>query len=176
MKKFLLGFIVAIGAGVVFWKVASTPSLQYRDELETSVAVKSSIVENRSLEVDQNNNREVVDEITDFQDRLDLYFKALPTMDDLKGLTADEVHHTPEIIKMGGEFIGRIHDEAENGPGKRSDALFFFKRCAEDQQIAIVIRAVCLNKVYKLVPVWKISVPLSDENISDEVSDLALKL
>ncbi len=176
MKKLLLAFILVTASAFLLWKV-SRPSLDVIEETKVSVDAKNTTGKEAESLVDNQKSISVPHrEASDFPDRLDHYFKALPTMDDLKNLTEEEVHHTPEIIKNGGELIGRIHDEAENDPAKRSDAMNFFKRCAEDHQIAVVMRAVCLNKVYKLIPVWKIPVPLSEANISDEVSDLALKL
>lgn len=110
----------------------------------------------------------------DQRDHFVHYIKSLPTAEDLQNLTPEEVHHTPEIIKEGGELVGRIYDEAENDLTKRADAMNFFKKCAEDEYIVTAIRAVCLNRVYKLMPEWKIPVPLSD-SIPEDVVELSLK-
>lgn len=107
-----------------------------------------------------------------FDDR----YNSLPTLIDIQNLTEEEVHRTPEIIMFGGEIVGKIHEEGEVIPSKRLDALSFFKRCAEDNQIATPIRAVCLNKIYRLVPAWKIPVSLTDEKFSKTVYELASKL
>lgn len=88
-------------------------------------------------------------------------------MDDLKNLYEEEVHHAPEIIIDGGELIGSIHEEAENDHNKRIDALSFFKKCVEDQHIVTAIRAVSLNKIYKLVPIWQIPVQDTLEDVPE---------
>lgn len=176
MKRFRLALILITGAGFIVWKL-SRPLPSVNDDSEVLTNTKSTIVAEVRSQMDIHPKKiQTTLESSDFPDRLDLYFKTLATTDDFKNLTVEEVHHTPEIIKNGGEVIGRVHDEADNDPSKRIDAMNFFKRCAEDQQIATVLRAVCLNKIYKLIPVWQIPVPLSDANIPDEVSDLALKL
>lgn len=177
MKKVSIAIIVIIGVGLLLWKAASTSNVSNFSDKSDSQEMSTSIALDRKDEgtVKENNSDSLI-EFTDYQNKLERDFKALTTKDDLKNLTPHEVHHTPELLKNGGELIGRIHDEAESDPAKRVDALNFFKRCAEDGQIATAIRAVCLSKVYKLIPVWKLPVPLNEERISREVSELAMKL
>lgn len=177
MKKVSLAIIVLVGVGLLVWKFAMTSNVSHVSDKSNSQEINSSIVVDQKNEgiVKEKTNVSVT-EFTDYQNKLERDFKSLATVDDLKNLTANEVHHTPEILKNGGELIGRIHDEAQSEPAKRVDALNFFKRCTEDSQIATAIRAVCLSKVYKLIPEWKLPVPLSEEKISREVSELAMKL
>ena len=176
MIKIIISIILLIG--LFLWKASTTSSLpNISDKSSSPIVRKSLILSEKSIEDDeQNNKHDLKNARSDYQGQLDRDFKSLPIVDDLRNLTASEVHHTPEIIKNGGEVIGRIHDEAEIDSTKRVDAMSFFKRCTEDQQIAMAIRAVCLSKVYKLVPIWKIPTPLSDTSVTDEVSELALKL
>lgn len=119
--------------------------------------------------------KEETSHLSDYQHQLERAFKSLPTKDDLVNLSPQEVHHTPEMIMEGGEVIGKIHQEAELDPTKRSKAMSFFGQCAEDREIATALRAVCLSKVYKLVPRWQIPAAFTLE-ISAEVEELALKL
>lgn len=176
MKKFttLLIVLVIIGviAGIQFFRSerrAITQSLEiyHKQPVERSET---------SQQVMTNAENEQSFDQSEFQDFLDQQFKTLPSIDDLQGLPEEEVHYTPEVIKDAGGVIGRIHDEAENDPAKRLAAMHFFKQCAEDQEMVPAIRAVCLNKILKLIPVWQIPVPLSDELISQEITDLAAKL
>lgn len=177
MKKISIAIIVLIGVALLLWKAASTSYFSNVSDKSNSQAMSTSIALDRKDEgIVKENNSDSLTEFTDYQNKLERDFKSLATVDDLKNLTANEVHHTPEILKNGGEIIGRIHDEAESDPAKRVDALNFFKRCAEDGQVATAIRAVCLSKVYKLIPQWKIPVPLNETKISHEVSELAMKL
>lgn len=169
MKKIIIGIVFLIGLILVLWKVMTAAQVsKVGDVISSQVDPKSIVVTEKNLD---NQN-----DLSDYQSKLDRDLKSLPIVDDLQNLTADEIHHTPEIIKNGGELIGKIHDEAELDPAKRVDAMNFFKNCTEDKQIATAIRAVCLNKIYKLVPAWKIPAPLSESDIPSEVSDLALKL
>ncbi|WP_412472266.1 hypothetical protein [Halobacteriovorax sp. RT-2-5] len=100
----------------------------------------------------------------------------LPIVSDIQKLSPSEVHHTPEIIKNAGELVGAIHAQAQAQPLKRYAAMTFFKSCAEDSEVIRSIRAVCLKKIYKLMPEWKIATVLSHEKIPESVSSLAFKL
>lgn len=109
---------------------------------------------------------------TEFEEKLN----TLPIVADLQKLTLEEVHHTPELIKDAAELIGSIHAQAQAQPIKRASAMKFFKDCAEDNEVVRPIRAVCLKKVYKLMPEWKIATVISHEKIQESVSALAFKL
>lgn len=171
MKQLVILFLFIVGIALVSWNLMDQGPSEVGEDLprpETTLTTEQS----ESLQKAPN----VIIKSTDNQNQFESYFKSLPIIDDLKNLSEEEVHHTPEIIKDGGELIGRIHEEAEKDSTKRIDAMSFFKKCVEDQQIVTAIRAVCLNKIYKLVPVWQIPVPLSDSEISKEVLELALKI
>lgn len=102
--------------------------------------------------------------------------KELPTMGELKNLSEEEVHHTPALIREGGAILGKIHAAAETNPERRPDTLIFFKECAEDEEVATSLRAVCWNKVMTLIPEWQIFLSISDAKVSDEVKNLASQL
>lgn len=174
MKKISLTLLLLIGLALFAWKLLSPLKHSRVVDISSVQTVNDSLSNQDSHNSEQKNSAAPAIVLSDYQSKLDRDFKSLPTMGDLQNLTFDEVHHTPEIIKNGGEIIGKIQDEAEIDSSKRVDAMSFFKRCTQDNQLATAIRAVCLNKIYKLVPAWKIPAPLS--NVSDEVSDLALKL
>ncbi|EPZ50144.1 hypothetical protein M902_0786 [Bacteriovorax sp. BAL6_X] len=110
------------------------------------------------------------------EEEFDRELNILPINEDLQKLTADEVHHTPELIKEAGELIGKIHASAQVDHSKRSAAMKFFKNCAEDRDVVRPIRAVCLKKIYKLMPEWRIATAISHELIPESVSALAFKL
>lgn len=177
MKRIVFLLLFIVGMTLVSWALMDKGSLMVSENLlrpETSLTALPS--DNPQNVPKQKISVDTINKPTDNQNQYDMYFKSLPIMDDLKNLSEEEVHHTPEIIKDGGEVIGRIHEDAENDATKRPDAMSFFKKCVEDQQIVTAIRAVCLNKIYKLIPEWQIPVPLTDAEISKDVLELALKL
>ncbi|WPU64785.1 hypothetical protein [Peredibacter starrii] len=147
------------------------------EKIDGQVNHSSLSVQSKPIDLGVDETKPVVnDDQSDFQDELDRHLKKLPTMGDLKNLTAEEVHHTPEIILEGGGLIGKVYDEAEREPKKRLDAMNFFKKCAVDQEIATSIRAMCLNKILSQVPLWNIPMSVTDAEISSEVFELAMKL
>lgn len=174
MKKIIVSALFIAIFTVIFWNLKKDKMPEDSEEVTTSQVVKEikkvSLSKNENVEVNNQNN------ISDFQSQIERDLKSLVTIDDLQNLTEDEVHHTPEIIKEGGEIIGKIHRAGELDPIKRVDTMVFFKRCVQDEEIALALRAVCLNKIYKLIPEWKIVTPLADIDIPSEVEDLALKL
>lgn len=169
----LVLIIIAIVGGISLYRsqihslVKPTPEISPQSQEHFKTSSEKVVMENKAV---------LNPEVTDFQDSLDQKFKTLATVDDLQQLTEEDVHYTPEVIKDAGGVIGQIHDEAEQDPAKRVPVMHFFKKCAEDPDLVPAIRAVCLNKIYTLIPTWKIPVPISDELISSEVSDLASKL
>lgn len=177
MKKFtaLVIALVIIGviAGIQFFRTEKETTLTQptANHLKQPLELKGT-----TQQVASKSGSTVGNDQSEFQEFLDREFKKLPTIDDIQGLTEEEVHYTPEVIKEAGGVIGRIHDEAENNPAKRVAAMQFFKQCAEDQEMVPAIRAVCLKKILKLIPIWQIPVPLSDKHISQEITDLAAKL
>ena len=174
-KKLIILIIIFVSIIVVKLMLETT------EKADEQISITSHSVPSKSNDLSDIKNESAVneraaEELTAFQDELNRHYKNLPTLGDLKNLTAEEVHHTPEIITEGGGIIGRVFDKAEKDFKKRPDAMTFFKKCAEDQEIAIAIRASCLNKVLNLVPQWKIPMTVTDEEISKEVFELALKL
>lgn len=177
MKKFtalvIALLIIGIISGIQFFRSEKETTLTQSPENHFKKLLEMS---ETSQQLASNTGSTEDNAQSEFQDDLDREFKKLPTIDDLQQLTEEEVHYTPEVIKEAGGVIGRIHDEAENDPTKRVAAMQFFKQCAEDQQMVPAIRAVCLKKILKLVPVWQIPMPLSDKLISQEITDLVAKL
>ncbi|HLT21889.1 MAG TPA: hypothetical protein VKZ84_00530 [Bacteriovoracaceae bacterium] len=168
MKKITISLVFILISTLIFWNLKNRKIIT-EDHVDSVGAVETGLV-NTNSDVTQQDSRESDD------NHFEGHLKSLPTIDDLKNLTEEEVHHTPEIIKDGGELVGVIYDEAQKDPTKRVDAMNFFRKCAEDEKVAVPIRAVCLNRVYKLIPEWEAPVPLIDSKISDEVLDLSMKL
>ncbi|MFG1481527.1 hypothetical protein ABMA79_07935 [Halobacteriovorax sp. HFRX-2_2] len=160
-KRFILLTLVAVA---ILFLVDRSKTLSVSSEKFESTLVKNV----KSKEVNQ---KHFFDE-ENFEQELN----DLPIAADLQKLTLKEVHHTPELIKDAGELIGEVHAKAQVDPAKRASAMKFFKDCAEDNEVVRPIRAVCLKKVYKLMPKWKIATVISHEKIPENVSALAFKL
>lgn len=171
MKKITITLLVTSVLVFMLWKLQGPSSSLSVEETEMTVLTKTKTPIRKTLIV----SKESVSEESS-EGAFDHSLKTLPTADDLGSLSEEEVHHTPEMIINGGEVIARVEDEAQDNPSLRGDALSFLKKCVEDQEIVDPIRAVCLNKIYKLIPQWQMPLPLDHSLISEEVSELAHKL
>ncbi len=177
MKRITVLFLFILGIALVswnFWK--RDPQNVSQDLSQSNTSMRPISNDSEKVKTHEVSIADTKIPSSDKQNQFNHFIKSLPIIDDLQNLSPEEVHHTPEIIKDGGELIGRIHAEADSDATKRVDAMSFFKKCAEDEQIVTAIRAVCLNKIYKLVPVWKIPTPLSDSRISKDVLKLSHKI
>lgn len=161
-KRSFLALIVLTLTLVLFLKTETKSSKK-----EQGLSPTYEITKNMPLPL-----QEKVEQITNPEAKID----SLPTIENLKALPEEQLHHTPEIILNGGALIGRIEDQAQQNPSARKEAMRFFKECAEAQNIALPLRAVCLRKIHKLIPDWEIPVLLSNEKISPEVLELSKEL
>ncbi len=166
---------------IIYFTVLGTLAWFFQDPESNQSVSNQSEQTTKNGEIEKKGNTEVLKkdvETTELKnnDHFTQYLNTLPTAEDFKTLSYEEVHHTPEIIKNGGAIVGRVHNEAQEDVSKRVSAMDFFKSCAEDGKIVPAIRAVCLKKIYKLIPEWKVPVLLLEEKISREVADLAMKI
>lgn len=159
-------FTIGLLGVMYFWKNV--------DNRESSDFVRS-YESNESFKNKKDSSNEKIN-IENEKSVFEPYLKSLPNLADLSKLSYEEAHHTPEIIREGGELVGKINQQAQDDPTKRVAAMDFFKSCVEDEFVAPAIRALCLHKIYKLIPVWQIPVPLSEENIPQDIIDLSMKL
>lgn len=170
MKKSLLIIFFISLSTLVFWTVKKSKNEQLMMEVSHQINDHKEVAIKDEIKIEKKEEDQIQ------SDHYDLYLNSLPTLEDLKGLTTEEVHHTPEIIKHGAGIVGRIHSEAQGDVSRRVEAMEFFKSCAEDSALATSIRSVCLKKIYTLIPEWKLPIELSEEKISKEVFELAMKL
>lgn len=101
---------------------------------------------------------------------------SLPTLDDMKDLSSDEVHHTPEVVLESAREIGRMIDAAEKNPELREKTVKFLLECAEASNVVASIRAVCWKNTMNGVSNWKVFVPVSEAKVPDNIKNLANQL
>ncbi len=116
---------------------------------------------------------EVIDKVIKTNISFDEYVNNLPFKEDMINLSESEIHSTPELVLRSAELIAKIQVDAQKNKKLRIDALSFFKKCVENQRVLSSIRAICLNKLYILIPKWKLAMPLDASHISDEIERLA---
>lgn len=109
-------------------------------------------------------------------DSLEKEYMKLPSFEDMKSLSEGEVHGTPEIVLQAGGIIGEVELGAQRDKSQRAFAMIFFRNCAQDSALVHSVRALCLNKVYTLIPKWRVPVFFKPDLIPDVVKKLALRL
>lgn len=101
---------------------------------------------------------------------------SLPTNDDIKDLSPEEVHHTPELVLESAREIGKMIDAAEKNPELREKTVRFLLECAEASNVVASIRAVCWKNTMNGVTNWKVFVPVSEAKVPDNIKNLANQL
>lgn len=100
----------------------------------------------------------------------------LPTVESLRKLTEDEIHHTPAAIIEGGKLIGRMIEQAHRDPALREETVKVLHECAQSENVATAIRAVCWKNTLTHIEKWKVFVPVSQSRIPPRVLELSSKL
>jgi hypothetical protein len=101
---------------------------------------------------------------------------SLPTLDDMKELSPEEVHHTPEAVLESAREIGNMIENAEKNPELREKTVKFLLECSEADNVVASIRAVCWKNTMNGVTNWKVFVPVSSAKVPDNIKDLANQL
>jgi hypothetical protein len=93
--------------------------------------------------------------------------KDLPTAANIRGLTDEEVHDTPEPIAVAGTQLGRIAQAVHDNPSLARAANDFYGRCAHQNEVLTPVRALCYSHVMNL------KTDVSSDEVPEEVVRLA---
>jgi hypothetical protein len=99
--------------------------------------------------------------------------QVMPTIHDLKELSSEEVHHTPDIILKEGQILGEIAQLIEDHPELGKQAIDFYEKCAKNADAPTSIRALCYFRFKKLDPNHE---NREDDSIPDSIKILANQL
>ena len=113
----------------------------------------------------------------EFREFLEDTFDELPRVDELRKLSAEEVHSTPQMIREGAVLMGETAEKLEQHPELKPEALEFYQKCALETGVATSIRALCLNRALRLYAelhgkLWE----FDREKIPDSLIELAKRL
>ena len=82
--------------------------------------------------------------LADFTELTQKTQSQLPTLKNLRGLSASEVHGVPEIIQQAGHKLGVIAQALHDNPQLASEAAAFYKNCFHRKDIPVQVRGLCL--------------------------------
>ena len=115
-------------------------------------------------------------QLTDSDLFITKYYNDLPQIADISELSEADVHDTPEIVLNAARIISQVEKDGQSNNKERSAALSFLKACAEDDHLLTSVRALCLSKVYRLMPRWNRVIVIESKKIPKEVESLALEV
>lgn len=179
-KSYLLIGLLAI-VGVLFFLRVNKPGNEAEEKSDVVITIEQSppVAEKKeqSPRPSKNDSNEKEDpEIEEFSLETRKTLNTLPTVQALQELPEKDVHHTPQILREASEKIADAISRAEASPKLRPEALRFLKGCAETQDSAPSIRALCWNKLLQNIPRWKVFIPISDADVPQDIKDLASRL
>lgn len=120
---------------------ASVPSIVPQNVSNSSRATnennKSVNGSNPRLRMDKKLSRE------EFRELAKYVTNSIPSKSELKKLSAEEVHATPEKIMEAGVRLGLIAQAIENEPALQKDGLEFYQSCAAASKNPNSVRALC---------------------------------
>jgi hypothetical protein len=68
----------------------------------------------------------------------------LPKTGALQKLSAEEVHHTPALIREAGQNLGQVAQALHDNPALAGEAASFYKACFLKTDLPVQVRALCL--------------------------------
>lgn len=180
-KKYLIIGALVIAAGAFFFfqqKPSEHSDLVIVHEFEPPTEAPSAPAEPLPTENSETNSASShsKDEPIKLTPELEEVLDSLPSNNDLRDLTSDEVHHTPKVVKDGGVAIGEAISRATEDTTLREPTLHFLLQCAEKDGTVPALRAVCWNQLLNKIPAWNIFIPISDAKVSEDIKNLASKL
>ncbi len=175
MKKKVIGtfLLAALLIGVRIYFQTSHPEAavrgnhQIKSDIEKSEPTKtdSTVVSEKTIPAEDS----LTSELAQAE-------KNLPTLEQAKTWSEEEIHGTPVAVMESGKEIGKLIDAAEKNPERREPTLKYFLKCAENKEVLPSVRAVCWKSLTQNIPGWKVFVPLAESEVPESVRILAGKL
>lgn len=178
-KRILGVILIALLVGaVIYLNRPKNPSSNSADsETETSSSTEGSGNGLTSIEkAPIGTENDLEEENNEVAAELNKALNELPTLADLQSLSEEEVHHTPEVVMEGGKLVGEILEQAEKNPARREETVKFLAKCSEAQDVVPAVRAVCWKKTLTQINEWKVFIPVTELNVSDEIKSLGARL
>jgi hypothetical protein len=88
--------------------------------------------------------------LSEFHELAETTLEHLPKVSDLRKLSAEEVHHTPQIVTQASLQIGKIAQAIHDHPELAEDGASFYRQCATQSDGATSIRALCFAQFRNL--------------------------
>lgn len=103
---------------------------------------------------------------------------ALPTLQNLRGLTNEEVHETPMVLRQAGHDLGEIAQALHDNPALASEAAAFYRTCFTRDDFPASVRGLCLadHRNLRIANGDRAEWTVQELEVPREVLSLALKI
>lgn len=132
--------------GIVLYK--SSLSVNGPAEMEVSESTDSKTVTkatenpaNESLEKGPEKNQM---NLQSFRDLTASAQEKLPTLTEIRKLKAEDVHHTPELLREAGLILSQVAQALHDNENLASEAASFYEGCYSREDLPTSIRGLCL--------------------------------
>jgi hypothetical protein len=131
--------------GIVLYKsslsVSGTSEVEISEGADTSAVTKTSEVANESPEKAPEKNQM---NLQSFRDLTVSAQEKLPTLSQIRKLTLEEVHHTPELLRTAGLILSQVAQALHDNENLASEAASFYEGCYSREDLPSSIRGLCL--------------------------------
>lgn len=99
---------------------------------------------------------------------------SLPTIEEIRKLSPQEVHGTPAVVLQAAAAVGEITQAIHDNPRFAEEGLRFYSDCAARTDVSTPIRASCLADFDRLKA--KTGLSVARPNVSSDLQELAGRL
>lgn len=132
--------------GIVLYKSSFTGNKSA--EVETSDSAESVAAPKSSQAVGSENQEQAPDKnqmnLQSFRDLTASAQEKLPTLSALRKLKAEEVHHTPDLIREAGLVLSQVAQALHDNENLASEAASFYEDCYSRADLPTSVRGLCL--------------------------------
>lgn len=114
-------------------------------------------------------------EQAEFKQLTDAAFESFPTLEVLSQLSADQVHHTPEVLIEAGRRLGEVAKALSENPNLKPAGIRFYQKTASAEGLPSTIRAMSYRH-WKDLDTERFEGDQEDENIPSFIRKLANSL
>lgn len=144
-------------------------SVSIKAAASKSTPVPSKILNSGEAEVSGEQKKK------DFIEMAQRILRELPTREDLKSLSPQEVHRSPQILMDAGLALGQVAERLDQNSELIHEALGFYQDCAGNAELPSSVRALCFSNLESRSKAAGIEIPW-DDLVSENIRKLAKKL
>lgn len=148
---------MTIGMGNV---ATTTSTLQAEDSVTSETSASESTAPSQAHSQESQDSLETMS---------DIFFKEIPKISSIKGLTEADVHRAPKIVLEAGEHLAEAREFFVKNPQPADVEMKFYLKCANNDELFDSVRAVCAARAqhqFKMATGQKMSLHIFESRIA----------